>query len=106
MGIMMQVSVAFLSGTHALLIISTRHYVISEVDMYVSTQRTSGSLMAEFVYRGEPILVKQIPFIKDEDIEKLKDRVHEKEHEAIVTATNIAISRLKERSSSSTNQAA
>ena len=39
MGIMMQVSIAFLGGTHALLIISTRHYVISEVDMYVSTQR-------------------------------------------------------------------
>lgn len=37
MGIMMQVSIAFLSGTHAFLIISTRHYVISEVDMYVST---------------------------------------------------------------------
>lgn len=47
-----------------------------------------------------------IPFFKDEDIEKLKDRVHGKEHEAIVTGTKIAISRLKERSSLFTNQAA
>ena len=39
MGVMMQVSIAFLSGTHALLMTSTRHYVISEVDMYVCTQR-------------------------------------------------------------------
>ena len=62
--------------------------------------------MAKTFYRGEPILVTPIPFIKDEDIEKLKDRVHETEHEAIVTGTKIAISRLKERSSSFTNQAA
>ena len=62
--------------------------------------------MTEFVYRGEPILVTPIPFFKDEDIEKLKDRVHGKEHEAIVAGTKIAISRLKERSSLFTNQAA
>ena len=45
MGIMMQVSIAFLSGTHALLITSTRHYVISEVDMYVSTQRIKAEVL-------------------------------------------------------------
>ncbi|CAD6581506.1 MAG: hypothetical protein ASARMPREDX12_000490 [Alectoria sarmentosa] len=69
-------------------VINLQHYVISEVDM------------------GEPILVTPIPFFKDEDIEKLKDRVHGKEHEAIVAGTKIAISRLKERSSLFTNQAA
>lgn len=62
--------------------------------------------MAELVYRGEPILVTPIPFFKDEDIEELKDRVHEKEHEAIVTGTKIAISGLKERSSLFPDQAA
>ena len=45
--------------------------------------------------RGEPILVVPIPFVEgDQDIEKLKARVHEKEHETIVAGTKRAISRL------------
>ncbi len=55
------------------------HYVISQVDM------------------GEPILVKEIPFMEgvDEDIEKLKERMHEEEHRIIVTGTKIAVERLR-----------
>ena len=55
------------------------HYVISQVDM------------------GEPILVMEIPFMEgvDEDIEKLKERMHEEEHRIIVTGTKIAVERLR-----------
>lgn len=58
------------------------------------------------VSRGEPILVSDIPFIKgvDEDIEKLKDRIHNKEHKAIVDGTKMAISRLDKNYTDSTNK--
>ncbi|CAD6579390.1 MAG: hypothetical protein ASARMPRED_009117 [Alectoria sarmentosa] len=57
------------------------HYVISEVDM------------------GEPILVEEIPFIKggDENIEKLEERIHEKEHKLIVSATRMVAEKIHER---------
>ena len=52
-----------------------------------------------FYDRGALILEESFPFIEgDEDIERLKARVHEKEHEAIVTGTKRAISRLKDNS--------
>lgn len=59
------------------------HYVISEVDM------------------GEPILVEEIPFIKgvDENIEKLEQRIHEKEHKLIVSGTRIVAEKIQERKS-------
>ena len=46
-----------------------------------------------------------IPFLKgiDEDIEKLKERIHEKEHEGIVLGTKIVVSRLYETSSRAAN---
>jgi len=54
------------------------HYVTSEVDM------------------GEPILVEEVPFVKgvDEDVEKLKERIHEEEHKIIVEGTRVAVERL------------
>lgn len=57
------------------------HYVISEVDM------------------GQPILVEEISLIKgvDEDLEKLKERVHMEEHKIVVSGTKIAVERLPTR---------
>lgn len=54
------------------------HRVISEVDM------------------GAPILVQEIPFVKgiDEDLEALKQRIHEVEWKAIVSGTALAIKEL------------
>lgn len=54
------------------------HRVISEVDM------------------GDPILVQEIPFVKglDEDLETLKQRIHEIEWKAIVAGTGLAIKEL------------
>lgn len=54
------------------------HRVISEVDM------------------GDPILVLEIPFVKgsDEDLESLKQRIHEIEWKAIVSGTGLAIKEL------------
>lgn len=54
------------------------HRVISEVDM------------------GAPILVQEIPFVKgiDEDLEALKQRIHEVEWKAIVSGTGLAIKEL------------
>lgn len=54
------------------------HRVISEVDM------------------GAPILVQEIPFVKgiDEDLEALKQRIHEVEWKAIVSGTVLAIKEL------------
>ncbi|KAK2738148.1 hypothetical protein FQN55_000768 [Onygenales sp. PD_40] len=51
------------------------HDVIAEVDL------------------GQPILVKEIPFIKgvDEDISALEQRIHEVEHEAVIEGIRIAI---------------
>lgn len=47
--------------------------------------------------RGEPILIKEIPFEPDDkDIDKLEERIHRVEHGAIVEATQIAIDRLLE----------
>lgn len=45
---------------------------------------------------GDPILVLEIPFVKgsDEDLESLKQRIHEIEWKAIVSGTNIAIKEL------------
>lgn len=56
------------------------HRVISEVDM------------------GDPILVLEIPFVKgsDEDLESLKQRIHEIEWKAIVSGTGLAIKELME----------
>ncbi|KAF3484147.1 uncharacterized protein GIQ15_03471 [Arthroderma uncinatum] len=56
------------------------HKVIAEVDM------------------GEPILIREIPFIKgvDEDIEALKERIHKIEWEVVVEGINIMIKRLRE----------
>lgn len=55
------------------------HYVIAEVDM------------------GNPILVDKIPFVSgvDEDIEKLKERIHVEEHKIIVQGTKIAVESLR-----------
>lgn len=57
------------------------HRVISEVDM------------------GDPILVREIPFVKglDEDLKTLKQRIHEIEWKAIVSGTCLAIQELVER---------
>lgn len=54
------------------------HRVISEVDM------------------GAPILVQEISFVKgiDEDLEALKQRIHEVEWKAIVSGTGLAIKEL------------
>lgn len=54
------------------------HRVISEVDM------------------GDPILVLEIPFVEglDEDLESLKQRIHEIEWKAIVFGTGLAIKEL------------
>lgn len=52
------------------------HRVIAEVD------------------RGEPILVKELDFIKDESLEDYEARVHVAEHVAIVEATNIVLKEL------------
>lgn len=49
------------------------HYVIQEVDM------------------GDPIIVKDVLFIKNETLDSFKTRVHSVEHIAIVEATNIVL---------------
>lgn len=58
------------------------HKVIAEVDM------------------GEPILVREIPFIKgvDEDLEALKERIHKVEWEVVIEGINIMIKRMQEKS--------
>ena len=58
------------------------HYVVLEVDT------------------GEPILVEEIPFIKgaDEDLEKLKERIHNEENKIVVLGTKIAVERLRKSS--------
>ncbi|KAM5431220.1 Bifunctional purine biosynthetic protein ADE5,7 [Microsporum ferrugineum] len=58
------------------------HKVIAEVDM------------------GEPILVREIPFIKgvDEDLEALKERIHKIEWEVVIEGINIMIKRMQEKS--------
>ncbi len=58
------------------------HYVVLEVDT------------------GEPILVEEIPFIKgvDEDLEKLKERIHKEENKIVVIGTKIAVERLRKPS--------
>ena len=45
--------------------------------------------------------VEEIPFIKDvdEDIENLKGRIHEKEHELIVSATRMIAENIQKRKS-------
>ena len=55
------------------------HNVISEVDM------------------GKPILVREIPFIKnvDEDLDKFETRVHEIEWGVVVEGIQLAIEELK-----------
>lgn len=55
------------------------HNVISEVDM------------------GKPILVREIPFIKnvDEDLDKFETRVHEIEWGVVVEGIQLAIEGLK-----------
>jgi phosphoribosylglycinamide formyltransferase len=57
------------------------HHVISEVDM------------------GEPILVREIPFVKgvDEDLGKFEEKVHEVEWGAVIDGVRIAIDGLKGR---------
>ncbi|KAK2747495.1 hypothetical protein FQN57_001987 [Myotisia sp. PD_48] len=57
------------------------HKVIAEVDM------------------GEPIVVREIPFIKgvDEDIDAFRDRVHAIEWEVVVEGTNKAIQQIREK---------
>ena len=45
------------------------HYVIVEVD------------------RGDPILVREIKFQEDDDLDKVEERIHSHEHELIVDAT-------------------
>ncbi|OBA20041.1 phosphoribosylglycinamide formyltransferase [Metschnikowia bicuspidata var. bicuspidata NRRL YB-4993] len=52
------------------------HKVIAEVD------------------RGEPVLVKELDFIKGETLEEYEGRVHKVEHEAIVEGTNIVLEEL------------
>ncbi|OKL57071.1 Phosphoribosylglycinamide formyltransferase [Talaromyces atroroseus] len=61
------------------------HNVISEVDM------------------GQPILVKEIPFVEgvDEDLEKFKSKVHEVEWGAVIEGLQIAIREIREKRSSS-----
>jgi phosphoribosylglycinamide formyltransferase len=56
------------------------HNVISEVDM------------------GQPILVREIPFVKgdDEDLEKFEQKVHRIEWGAVLEGTQIAIQEVKE----------
>ena len=87
-----------------------RHYVISEVDMYVIAFAVFTLCFTQlqiiwWISRGEPILVVPIPLLRgiDEDIEKLKERIHEKEHEGIVLGTKTAVSRLYETSSGAAN---
>jgi len=55
------------------------HNVISEVDM------------------GKPILVREIPFIKnvDEDLDKFETRVHEIEWGVVIEGIQLAIEELK-----------
>lgn len=50
---------------------------------------------------GEPILVEEIPFIKgvDEDIEKLEQRIHKKEHKLIVSGTRMIAEEIQKRKS-------
>ena len=45
---------------------------------------------------GDPILVQEIPFVKglDEDLQTLKQRIHEIEWKAIVSGTGLAIKEL------------
>ena len=69
------------------------HFLTIQVECKVSSQR------ANYHLRGEPLLTRSIPLIKgvDEDIENLKKRFHEKEHEAIVLGTKMAVDRLNGR---------
>jgi phosphoribosylglycinamide formyltransferase len=54
-------------------------------------------IYSEEVDRGEPIVVKEIPFEpEDKDINHLEDRIHKIEHQAIVVGTQLAIERLLE----------
>ena len=48
------------------------------------------------VYRGAPLFVQEIPFQTgvDEDLEALKERIHEFEWKAIVVGTALAIKEL------------
>lgn len=59
------------------------HYVESEVDM------------------GKPILVEEIPFNRgvDEHVEKLEQRIHEKEHKLIVLGTRMVAEEIQKRNS-------
>jgi phosphoribosylglycinamide formyltransferase len=56
------------------------HKVISEVDM------------------GQPILVREIPFVKgdDEDLEKFKQKVHQIEWGAVLDGIQIALQEVQE----------
>ena len=64
------------------------HYVIEKVDS------------------GQPIVTKQIPFIKgvDEDLEKFKERVHKVEWITIVEGTRMALETLEQRREASRNE--
>jgi phosphoribosylglycinamide formyltransferase len=61
------------------------HNVISEVDM------------------GQPVLVKEIPFVKgvDEDLEKFKEKVHGVEWGAVIEGLQITIGEIRAKRSSS-----
>lgn len=60
------------------------HNVISEVDM------------------GQPVLVKEIPFVAgvDEDLEKFKQKVHEVEWGAVLEGLHIVVGEIRTKRSS------
>lgn len=51
---------------------------------------------------GQPVLVKEIPFVKgvDEDLEKFKEKVHEVEWEAVIEGLQITIGEIRAKRSS------
>ena len=52
--------------------------------------------MIREVDRGEPILVREVEFMRGESLKAFEMRMHKVEHEIIVTATGLAIRKLWE----------
>ena len=63
------------------------HEVIKEVDM------------------GSPLVTEEIAFVKgeDEDIEKFKEKVHEREHRLIVEGTRRMVARIRGQPTTTTS---
>ncbi|KAI5849393.1 formyl transferase [Morchella snyderi] len=49
------------------------------------------------VDRGTPIVVREVPFVEGDTLERVEERIHAVEHVEIVNATRIALEQRKER---------